>query len=102
MSDNQSPLEKAGTIHAGNLATSDRLQRTLAAVQVWASTLEIHHATGSLAVSADIAGLRANGIEVHTRRLRSRINGHQIHEYRDARSQAYGVEILTGQMVMGL
>lgn len=52
-----------------NLETSERLQRTLKALQAHAelSTLELSRAAGIVAVSAAVSELRANGIDVLSR-----------------------------------
>jgi len=55
-----------GRMHFGNLATSKRLQDTLAVLKDgrWHTTREIRLATNSEAVHSDIAALRWNGIEI--------------------------------------
>jgi len=75
-----------GTIHAGNLETSPRLQATLAVLDDGAehSTLDLLLHTRSCAVHSDIAALRANGIRIaHTRKGR-------IHYYRLAEREESG------------
>lgn len=58
----------SGRIRAANLRRSPRLQRTLAALvragQGGATTLELHQATGSMAVHTDAAELKANGCRI--------------------------------------
>lgn len=57
-------------MHAGNIATSQRLQATLKALPYrrWRSTREIGQDTGSCAVHSDICAVRANGYYIETRR----------------------------------
>jgi len=58
--------KKVSRMHFGNLATSRRLQDTLTVLQdgQWHTTREIRLVTYSEAVHSDIAGLRANGIDI--------------------------------------
>jgi biotin operon repressor len=67
-------------MHSGNLATSERLISTLAAIQDgnWHSTLAIMLKTHSVAVHSDISALRAEGndIAIETRQIG------KVHEYR--------------------
>ena len=63
-----------GTLHAGDIRTSRRLQDTAAILRtagaVGITTLGISRATGSCAVHSDIAGLRANGFVIEKKRER--------------------------------
>ena len=54
-----------GRMHCGSLATSKRLQDTLAVLQdgEWHTTREIRLVTNSEAVHSDLAALRANGVD---------------------------------------
>lgn len=54
-------------MNAGKIATSRRLQETLAALRDGPKTsLQLHLITGSMAPHSDVAGVRANGIEIET------------------------------------
>jgi hypothetical protein len=68
-------------MHTGSLATSARLQATLACISdgQWHSTREIATRTFSMAVHSDMAALKANGI-AYDREQRGR-----VHYYRLAR-----------------
>lgn len=58
--------EPTGEMHAARLSSSERLQRVhdLLSDGYEYSTLEIHHRTGVVAVSATISELRQNGIKI--------------------------------------
>ena len=72
-----------GTLHAGNIETSHRLQHTLHVLQFygsrWASTLDIARRTQSCAVHSDMAALKANGIQYEQR---YRPGSRRVSEYR--------------------
>ena len=59
------PPRTVGRMHCGSLATSKRLQDTLAVLQdgQWHTTREIRLVTNSEAVHSDLAALRANGVD---------------------------------------
>ena len=59
------PCPAQGRMHCGSLATSKRLQDTLAVLQdgQWHTTREIRLVTNSEAVHSDLAALRRNGID---------------------------------------
>jgi biotin operon repressor len=69
-------------MHAGNIATSKRLQATALALADgdWHSTREIRLQTGSEAVHSDMAALRVNGIDYETRWATG--GGVRLHLYR--------------------
>ncbi len=70
-------------MHAGKIESSGRLKATIAALWGgWRTTLEISKATGSLAVHSDIAGLRANGVQIETRYAGRTEFGNKIYAYR--------------------
>jgi len=58
-------------MNAGNLKTSNRLQKTLSVLKEgWHTTWEIGQATQSMAVHSDVAALRANGIVIKSERMK--------------------------------
>jgi hypothetical protein len=80
-------------MHAGKIATSKRLQATLEAIKGgWRTTLDISHATGSMAVHSDIAALRAQGIRVDARYagMSPEPGKNRIWEYRATQQQEQG------------
>ncbi len=80
---------RAGIIHAARLSKSTRLKKLLAFLgrrpKRGATTLEIHNATGILAVNTAVSELRAvvnGGIRVDCRFVRRRPDGASIYRYR--------------------
>jgi hypothetical protein len=67
-------------MNAGNIATSERLQQTLACLEggSWVSTKSIEAVTHTVAAHSDVAGLRANGFTVECK-MRSNGNGKIAH-----------------------
>ena len=70
-------------MHAGNLKTSTRLQRTLESIKdgFEHTTMQIHKFTGSLCVHSDISALRVNGINVQSRPAGRTPEGNNVHAY---------------------
>jgi len=69
-------------MHAGKIATSSRLKDTLAAIYGrWQTTQEIADRTGSVAVHSDVAALRAGGLVVLSRFVRTTEAGRKVYAY---------------------
>lgn len=70
-------------MHAGNIKTSKRLQRTLSFIKRgWRTTKQIHDETGSMAVHSDLAALVANKIQYERKYCGTNEWGNKIYMYR--------------------
>ena len=73
-----------GTIHAGHVETSARLQATLQALLTGPKTTrELSEITGSVAPHSDVAALRQNGVNIPRAEYRNKTaTGAKVYLYR--------------------